>query len=98
MGGNGYRWTVWHWICGRQDGGSGRGRRKPVEMGRGGRGRISGLSGHAGPQVTGTDFSPEFFFAIANLGLLTGIFFRLGGLSKAHDDFSRRLEQIERKT
>lgn len=43
------------------------------------------------------DFSPDVVFAIANLGLLTGIFFRLGGLSKAHDDFTRRLDKIERK-
>lgn len=47
--------------------------------------------------MTGLEFSPEFFFAAANLGLLTGIFFRLGGLTKAHDDLTRRLEQIERK-
>lgn len=47
--------------------------------------------------MTAADFSPEVFFAMANLGLLTGIFFRLGGLSKAHEDFSRRLELLERK-
>lgn len=47
--------------------------------------------------MTGAEFSPEFFFAAANLGLLTGIFFRLGGLTKAHDDFSRRLERMEKK-
>ena len=46
----------------------------------------------------GFDVSPDVVFAMANLGLLTGIFFRLGGLSKAHDDFVRRLDKIEGKT
>lgn len=36
-------------------------------------------------------------FATANTGLLTGIFFRLGGLSRAHDDFCRRLQHLEGK-
>lgn len=39
--------------------------------------------------------APETIFAIANIGLLTGIFFRLGGLTKAHDDFVRRLNRLE---
>lgn len=43
------------------------------------------------------EFSPEMFMGIANIGLLTGIFFRLGGLSKAHDDFSRRVNNLEGK-
>lgn len=34
-------------------------------------------------------------FALANTGLLTGIFFRLGGLSQAHDDMQRRLAKLE---
>lgn len=35
--------------------------------------------------------------SLANIGLLTGIFFRLGGLSRAHDDFTRRLNTLEGK-
>lgn len=41
--------------------------------------------------------TPEMVMSIANIGLLTGIFFRLGGLSRAHDDFSRRLNNLEGK-
>lgn len=38
-----------------------------------------------------------YIFALVNTGLLTGIFFRMGGLSKAHDDFVRRLNILEAK-
>jgi hypothetical protein len=42
-------------------------------------------------------YGPEFVFALANIGLLTGIFFRLGGLTKTNENFGRRLEKLERK-
>ncbi len=34
-------------------------------------------------------------FGLANVALLTGIFFRLGGLTVAQKDFDRRLGRIE---
>ncbi|SFN45718.1 hypothetical protein SAMN05216224_105299 [Thioclava dalianensis] len=43
------------------------------------------------------NFSPEMVMSLANVGLLTGIFFRLGGMSRAQDDFSRRLNNLEGK-
>lgn len=36
-------------------------------------------------------------FALVNIGLLTGIFFRLGGLTQKHDDMQRRVGRIEEK-
>jgi hypothetical protein len=37
----------------------------------------------------------EMVFGLINSGLLVGIFYRLGGLTKANADFERRLGKIE---
>lgn len=44
--------------------------------------------------------TPDILGAVigsAQVIALTGIFYRLGGLTKAHDDFSARLNKLETK-
>lgn len=46
--------------------------------------------------MTGFEFEgAEMVFGLINSGLLVGIFYRLGGLNKAHADFERRLGKME---
>lgn len=33
--------------------------------------------------------------AVANTGLLTGVFFRLGGVTRGHEDHGRRIDRLE---
>lgn len=37
----------------------------------------------------------EAGFGLINIGLLAGIFFRLGGMGAAHKEFDRRLGRVE---